>query len=97
MIVSFRDDETRSIYDGVESKAARRRLPVELWKAALRRLDQMDTVTRLDQLAVPPGNALERLRGDRARQHSIRINAQYRICFLWTAQGPSEVEITDYH
>jgi toxin HigB-1 len=50
-----------------------------------------------DQLAIPPGNALERLRGDRAGQHSIRINAQYRICFVWTDRGPSGVEITDYH
>jgi toxin HigB-1 len=97
MIVSFRDAATRSVYDGVESKVARRRLPVELWRTARRKLDQLDTVTRLDQLSVPPGNALERLRGDRAGQHSIRINDQYRICFVWTERGPSQVEITDYH
>lgn len=97
MIVSFRDAATRSIYDGAESKAARRRLPVELWRVARRKLDQLDTATRLDQLAVPPGNMLEPLRGDRAGEHSIRINAQYRICFIWTEQGPTEVEITDYH
>jgi toxin HigB-1 len=97
MIVSFRDAATRSVYDGVENKVARRRLPVELWRTARRKLDQLDTVTRLDQLAVPPGNALERLRGDRAGQHSIRINDQFRICFVWTERGPSQVEITDYH
>jgi toxin HigB-1 len=84
MIVSFRDGASRAIYDGAESRAARRRLPVELWRMARRKLDQLDTVTRLDQLAIPPGNALERLRGDRAGQHSIRINAQYRICFVWS-------------
>jgi toxin HigB-1 len=97
MIVSFRDTVTRSIYDGTESKAARRKLPVELWRIARRKLDQLDTATRLEQLAVPPGNMLERLRGDRAGQHSIRINDQYRICFVWADQGPSQVEITDYH
>jgi toxin HigB-1 len=97
MIVSFRDAPTQAIYDGEESKAARRRLPVELWPTARRKLDQLDTVTRLDQLAVPPGNALEALRGDRVGQHSIRIIAHYRICFVWAEQGPSEVEIVDYH
>lgn len=97
MIVSFRDAASRSIYHGEGGKAAQRRLPVGLWRIARRKLDQLDTVTRLDQLAVPPGNMPEALRGDRAGQHSIRINAQYRICFVWTEQGPLEVEITDYH
>lgn len=97
MIVSFRDGQTKAVYDNESTKAARRRLPAELWNAAQRKLDQMRRVARLEQLGVPPGNRLEALRGDREGQHSIRINDQYRICFVWTARGPAEVEITDYH
>jgi proteic killer suppression protein len=97
MIRSFRDPETESVYHGESTKSARKRLPSELWRAAQRKLDQLDAVTRLDQMAVPPGNRLEALRGNRSGQHSIRINDQYRICFVWTEEGPTEVEITDYH
>jgi proteic killer suppression protein len=97
MIVSFRDTETESVYHDESRKSARKRLPLELWKVARRKLDQLDTVTRLDQLALPPGNHLEALKGDRRGQHSIRINDQYRICFVWTEEGPAQVEITDYH
>ena len=97
MIRSFRDAETESIYHGGSTRSARKRLPSELWRVAQRRLDQLDTVIQLGQMAVPPGNRLEALRGDRGGQHSIRINDQYRICFVWTDEGPSEVEITDYH
>lgn len=97
MIVSFRDKPSRDIYDGDQSSAARRRLPQQLWTGAQRKLDQLQRVERLDQLAIPPGNKLEPLRGDRLGQHSIRINDQFRICFAWTDQGPSAVEITDYH
>ena len=97
MIVSFRDAVTRAIYDGEDTKAARKRLPPELWKLAQRKLDQMKRVTRLDQLAIPPGNGLEALKRERRGQHSIRINERYRICFVWTLRGPAEVEITDYH
>lgn len=97
MIVSFRDKQTRAVYDGESSKAARKRLPADLWRISQRKLDQMRRVTRLAQLTVPPGNALEPLRGDREGQHSIRINDQYRICFVWTEQGPADVEIVDYH
>ena len=57
----------------------------------------MNAVGRLLDLAVPPGNRLEELRGDRRGEHSIRINERYRICFVWTPEGPSEVEIVDYH
>jgi proteic killer suppression protein len=60
-------------------------------------MDQLDSVTELNDMAVPPGNRLEKLRGDRAGQHSIRINEQYRICFQWTSAGPHDVEIVDYH
>ena len=63
----------------------------------MRKLDQLDSVLSLDELRVPPGNRLEALSGNRQRQHSIRINDQYRICFRWTETGPTDVEITDYH
>lgn len=97
MIISFRDPESRAIYDDERTKSARKRLPFVLWKVTQRKLDQLWRVTRLDQLAIPPGNRLQALAGDRAGQHSIRINDQYRICFVWTEQGPAHVEITDYH
>ncbi len=64
---------------------------------ALRRLDYMDAAVVLSDLRSPPGNHLEALKGDRAGQHSIRINDQWRICFVWTEAGPSRVEICDYH
>ena len=64
---------------------------------ALRQLRQLEIAVRLDDLRVPPGNRLEALRGDRAGQHSIRINDQFRLCFIWTAAGPDAVEIVDYH
>jgi proteic killer suppression protein len=63
----------------------------------IRKLDQLDSVVSLDDLRIPPGNKLEALRGDRKGQYSIRINDQYRICFVWTESGPSQVEIVDYH
>lgn len=97
MILSFRDEETASIYDGEATKRARRRLPAELWNTAQRKLDQLNRVGRLEQLGAPPGNRLKALSGDRADEHSIRINDQYRICFRWTERGPAEVEITDYY
>ncbi len=97
MIVSFLDAETRAIYNNESTQAARRRLPPELWRIAQRKLDQLRRVSRLEQLSVPPGNHLEALKGDRYGQHSIRINDQYRICFVWTEPGPADVEITDYH
>ena len=64
---------------------------------ALRQLRQLEIAVRLDDMRVPPGNRLEALRGDRAGQHSIRINDQFRLCFIWTAAGPDGVEIVDYH
>ena len=97
MIVSFRDKQTKAIYDNESTKAARKRLPMELWRIAQRKLDQLARVPRPSQLKVPPGNLLEPLKGDREGQHSIRVNEQYRICFVWTDQGPADVEITDYH
>jgi toxin HigB-1 len=64
---------------------------------ARRKLDQLDAATELRDLASPPGNRLETLTGDRAGQHSIRINDQWRVCFVWTPEGPKDVEIVDYH
>ena len=64
---------------------------------AERKLAQLEAAVSLESLRAPPGNRLEALQGDRAGQHSIRINEQWRLCFVWTAQGPSQVEIVDYH
>lgn len=64
---------------------------------ARRKLDQLNQAETLENLRVPPGNRLERLRGDRWGQHSIRINERYRVCFRWTEEGPEEVEVVDYH
>lgn len=68
-----------------------------LWRVAARKLDQIDSVLALAELKIPPGNRLEALTADRAGQHSIRINDQYRICFVWTDKGPDRVEICDYY
>lgn len=96
-IVSFADQATEDVFDGVSSRAARRSCPQVLWRVARRKLEQLNAVTRLDDLRFPPGNGLEALRGDRRGQHSIRINDQYRVCFRWTPNGPAGVEIVDYH
>lgn len=69
----------------------------QLWNVARRKLEQLDSVVRLDELRVPPGNRLEALRKDRQGQHSNRINEQYRVCFVWTETGATQVEIVDYH
>jgi proteic killer suppression protein len=85
------------VFDGRPTKAARRACPSSLWRVAGRKLEYLDSAARLDDLRAPPGNRLESLSGDRRGQHSIRINDQYRICFVWTAEGPDDVEIVDYH
>ena len=97
MIRSFVDEGTEDVFNGVNSSRARRVCPRSLWKVAVRKLDQLDSAGLLDDLNVPPGNRLEALSGNRRGQHSIRINEQYRICFEWTEDGPSKVEIVDYH
>jgi len=97
MIVSFKDEGMEDVFNGKNTKAARKTCPESLWKVAVRKLDQLDSVTALNELRIPPGNRLEALTGDRKGQHSIRINEQYRICFAWTASGPDKVEIVDYH
>ncbi|MCA1790971.1 MAG: type II toxin-antitoxin system RelE/ParE family toxin [Thioalkalivibrio sp.] len=88
---------TEHLFYGVASKAARQRLPSQLWKIGSRKLDAVDQAEALDDLRVPPGNRLEPLKGARAGQHSIRINDQYRICFVWTDGGADDVEVVDYH
>jgi proteic killer suppression protein len=94
MIVDFADDETRKIFAGERS----RKLPTDIQATALRKLIQINVSAKLNDLRVPPGNRLEALRGDRVGQHSIRINDQWRICFVWTEkENASAVEITDYH
>jgi len=97
VIRSFRGQGTENIFDGVDTSIARRICPRILWQVARRKLDQVNRVRDISELAVPRGNRLERLRGDRSGQHSIRINDQYRICFRWEAGDAYEVEITDYH
>ena len=97
MIRSFRDRGTEDIFNGSDTSAARRTCPRALRAPGRRKLDQINRVRALRDLAVPPGNRLERLKGNRSAQHSIRINEQYRVCFRWEAEDAYEVEITDYH
>ena len=93
MIRSFRDRETEKVFDRERS----RKLPSDLHRRAHRKLLLLDAAESVEDLRVPPGNRLERISGDRARQHSIRINERWRICFEWSRGDASEVEITDYH
>ena len=97
MILSFADQGTEDIFNGENSASARRVCPRAIWKVTFRKLDQLDSATKLLDLRVPSGNRLEALSGDREGQHSIRINDQYRICFVWKEAGPETVEIVDYH
>jgi len=93
MIDSFADPETEKIFDGIVS----RKLPLTVQKTARRKLVYLDDADDLRDLSAPPGNRLEALHGDRAGQHSIRINDQYRICFKWIKGKARDVEIVDYH
>lgn len=97
MIRSFKSQGTEDIFNGVNSKFARRTCPKSIWHIASRKLDQLDSVESLPELRLPPGNQLEALSGNRAGQYSVRINNQYRICFVWRNNEPDEVEIVDYH
>ena len=92
MIVSFRDSDTEALASG---RRVKRFVAIE--SVARRKLRQLEIAGRLEDLRVPPGNRLEVLKGDRAGQHSIRINDQYRVCFRWTQAGPEDVEIVDNH
>lgn len=97
VICSFKNNGTEDIFNGRNTRAAQRTCPHSLWNVAVRKLDLLDSVTSLNDLSVPPGNQLEALKGNRKGQHSIRINDQYRVCFVWTEAGADAVEITDYH
>lgn len=97
MIQSFKNAGVEDIFNGKNTKVARNICPNTIWKAAARKLDQLDSVSALAELRIPPNNRLEALSGDRKGQFSIRINDQYRICFFWTEKGPDQVEIVDYH
>lgn len=92
MIKSFRCSETRRLFETGKSRRF-----ANIRAVAWRKLDQLDNVSMLKSLAIPPGNRLEPLKGKRVGQFSIRINDQWRICFKWTDDGPSDVEIVDYH
>ena len=97
VIQSFANEGTEDVFDGRATKKARAACPTNLWPVVRRKLDQLDSVAQLGELAIPPGNRLEALVGDRSGSHSIRINERYRICFVWTGSGPMNVEIVDYH
>jgi toxin HigB-1 len=97
MIKTFKPAATEDIFDGIASQAARRCCPQLIWPVARRKLDQINRVREINELKVPPGNRLERLKGDRENQYGIRINQQYRICFIWEEDHAYEIEITDYH
>ena len=93
MIQSFGDKLTERLWNRERPKG----FDTKLARIALRKLTMLDAAESLSDLRVPPGNRLERLAGERKGQHSIRINAQWRICFRWTKAGPERVEIVDYH
>ena len=92
MILSFRCAETQALF-----KSGRSRRWASVLNVATRKLAMLNAVTELRDLRSPPGNRLEQLHGDRAGQHSIGINDQWRVCFVWTDSGPTQVEIVDYH
>lgn len=91
-IVSFACADTESLFNGKRVKRF-----VNIQAVAMRKLAMLNRAATLQDLRVPPGNRLEALAGDRAGQHSIRVNEQFRVCFVWSAEGPVNVEIVDYH
>jgi proteic killer suppression protein len=93
VIRTFRDKTTRAVFDGETPRG----FPADLVKIARRKLRYLHAAVVLGDLRSPPGNRLEALAGDRKGQHSIRINDQFRVCFIWTVEGPTDVEIVDYH
>lgn len=94
MIKSFADQDTRLFW---ETGKAVKWPPANLHKVARRKLQMLDSAVRLEDLKIPPGNRLHRLEGDRRGQHAIRINDQFRVCFVWKDSDAYDVEITDYH
>jgi toxin HigB-1 len=97
VIRSFKNQETEDVFNGRNTKGARRVSPKTLWKVASRKLDQLDSVKFIEELRIPLGNKFEPLMRDQKGQHSIRINGQYRIDFEWKESGPEKVEIVGYH
>ena len=93
MIKSFKNDLTKAVFDGQAKKG----FPADLVSVTRRKLRYLNAATTLSDLMAPPANRLEALKGDRKGQHSIRINDQFRVCFVWTKDGPTNVEIVDYH
>jgi proteic killer suppression protein len=93
VIRSFKDEETEKIYHRYRS----RKLPPDIQQVALRKLRMLNNAVTLADLRIPPANRLEKLRGERKGQHSIRINERWRICFEWRDEDAYEVEIVDYH
>ena len=93
VIKSFKDRLTEAVYQGESPKG----FPASLVKIARRKLGYLDAAVDQNDLRSPPGNRLEALSGDRDGQHSIRVNDQFRVCFIWTDEGPKNVEIIDYH
>lgn len=93
MLRTFADKLTENVWQRKHVK----QLHPDVARAALRKFAILDAAVTLDDTNRPPGNRLEQLKGDRAGQHSIRVNDQYRICFHWTTGGPENVELTDYH
>ena len=93
MIKSFGDRNAEPLF----SRQPVKRLGADVQRVALRKLRMLDAATTLDDLRVPPANRLEKLKGDRAGQHSIRVNRQWRVCFRWRAGDAYDVEIVDYH
>ncbi len=97
MAITFLGRGTEDVYDGVNSKAARKVCPAELVRQTRSKLFLIDDAESVQDLKMPPGNRLEALKRDRRGQYSIRINDQFRICFRWTDAGARNVEIVDYH
>lgn len=93
VIQSFADEQTKKVWNRKHAP----RLGQDVQRQAQKKLRLLNAAGNINDLRVPPGNRLEKLSGDRSGQHSIRINEQYRICFIWTDSGPMNVEITDYH
>ena len=93
MIRSFKDRTTEQLHVGFSPRS----VPTDVAKRAIQKLFLLDTVTRLEDLRVPPGNRLEALKGNRSGQHSIRVNEQWRICFVWREGDAYDVEFCDYH
>ena len=93
MIKRFKDRDTERLFRRERVK----RFGTDVQRSALRKLRMLDAATTLDDLKIPPANRLEKLKGDRAGQHSIRINRQWRVCFTWRAGDAYDVEIVDYH